>query len=305
MTMAVPDLVALRMLVAIRDSRSITAASRLLGLSQQAVSARMRALEGRLGLVLFLRSHRGSDLTPEGLMVAGWATDLLEAAATLESSIDALRGDAGRNLKIASSLTIAEHLLPRWLTEMRAAEHGTPRQTTISLTATNSQGVIDLVRAGTHSLGFIETPDVPKDLLSRTVASDELVVVVGVSHPWARRRNGITAAELAATPLMVREAGSGTRRALDRALSELPEALPMARPVAELPTTSSILSTVVSGSVPAVVSILAAREGIAAGRLIRVPVSHLRVVRPLTAVWLRSNAQFSGAAHDLLRIATA
>ena len=103
---------------------------------------------------------------------------------------------------------------------------------------------------------------------------------------------------------MVRESGSGTRRALELALLELPAPLEMTRPVAELPTTSSILSTVTSGPVPAVVSILAARDGIAAGRLIRIRVSDLRIVRPLTALWLNTSVQLPESALELLRIAT-
>ncbi len=303
--MAGPDLVALQMLVSVRDSASISAASRLLGVSQQAVSARMHAMERQLGVVLFLRSHRGSELTAEAQLIAGWATDVLDAARTLESSIETLRGDAGRTLRIASSLTIAEHLLPRWLTELRNSQRTSPRPTTVSLTATNSQTVIDLVRAGTHALGFIETPDVPTDLASRTIASDELVLVVGRSHPWFGRRAGVTAAELAATPLIVREPGSGTRRALEYALAERHVPLEMARPVAELPTTSSILSTVASGSVPAVVSILAARDGLAVGRITRITLSDLRIVRPLTALWLSTRVQPPESALELLRIATA
>src|SRR3546814_19460528 len=69
-------------------------------------------------------------------------------------------------------------------------------------------------------LGFVESPTVPKSLSSVTVARDSLVVVVHPDHPWARRRKPLTVAELAATPLLVREPGSGTRTTLDLALHE-------------------------------------------------------------------------------------
>ena len=67
---------------------------------------------------------------------------------------------------------------------VRDSHRQAPQPTTISLTPTNSQTVIDRVRAGTHSRGLIETPDIPPDLASKTVASDELVLVVGTTHPW-------------------------------------------------------------------------------------------------------------------------
>jgi DNA-binding transcriptional LysR family regulator len=79
----------------------------------------------------------------------------------------------------------------------------------------------------------------------------------------------------------------------------------MARPAAELPTTSSILTTVIAGSVPAVVSILAARDALTSGQLVRVKITDIRIVRPLTAVWLRTTAELPEELQDLLRIATA
>lgn len=303
--MPLTDLVSMRMLVSIRDSSSIGAASKTLGVSQQAVSARMRALESQLGLVLLTRSARGTALTTNGLLIAGWATEVLGASSSLESSIATLRGVSGQSLSIASSLTIAEYLLPRWLAAFREEQRIELRPTTIALSAENSESVIAGVRAGVHSLGFIETPQVPADLASSTVASDELVVIVGAGHAWAQRRRSISADELAATPLIVRERGSGTRQALEQALLQLPSPRRIVQPVAELPTTSSILCTIEAGAVPTVVSILAARDGITAGRFVRVKISDLRIIRPLTAVWLRSNVELPAAARALLRLAGA
>jgi hypothetical protein len=61
-----PDLVALRMLVAVGETGSLTSASVALAVSQQAVSARMRALESQLGTGLVARSRRGSSPAGRG-----------------------------------------------------------------------------------------------------------------------------------------------------------------------------------------------------------------------------------------------
>ncbi|HZK58792.1 MAG TPA: LysR family transcriptional regulator [Cryobacterium sp.] len=315
-----PDLVALRMLVAVGETGSLTSASVALAVSQQAVSARMRTLEGQLGTALVARSPRGSTLTENGRLVAGWAREVLEAADRLAAAVDTLRAGAAAHLHVAASLTIAEHLLPRWLIAFREgqarpgqARPGRAREgqvTTVHLTATNSASVIDLVRSGSHALGFVETPDIPTDLQSLVIASDELVLVVAPGHPWARRRSGISAAELAATPLISREAGSGTRRSLEHTLAQLPRPLAMIEPAAELPTTAAIRATVVAGRVPAVLSALAVGDDVASGRLVAVRLTDVRLVRPLTAIWRAAvrahpNAALPDAALDLLAVAHA
>src|SRR5699024_12500709 len=80
---------------------------------------------------------------------------------------------------------------------------------------------------GACEVGFVESPTVPPGLHSTTVAVDRLVVTVPPTHPWSRRRTPLSVAELAATPLVVREPGSGTRTTLDLALQEYERAAPL------------------------------------------------------------------------------
>ena len=62
------------------------------------------------------------------------------------------------------------------------------------------------------------------------------MVVVDPSHPWARRRKPLRANELAATPLIVRESGSGTRITLETTLS----GHEVASPLLELGSNSAV-----------------------------------------------------------------
>ena len=146
-------------------------------------------------------------------------------------------------------------------------------------------------------LGFVEGPDVPAGLTSEVVASDRLAVVVAPGHPWAKRRRGVTAAELAATPLVSREAGSGTRRAFEEAMGE-PAGI---EPVLELSSTTAIKRAVAAGSCAAVLSSLAVTTELAAGTLVAVPVS-MPLQRQLRVVW-PAGAQLTGPARALYAIA--
>jgi DNA-binding transcriptional LysR family regulator len=88
----VPDLTSLELLLTVRRTGGLGAAGRELGLTQQAVSARIRSLERRIGLRLLHRSSRGSTLTDAGRLLAEPATGVLDAARVLDACIAALRG---------------------------------------------------------------------------------------------------------------------------------------------------------------------------------------------------------------------
>lgn len=297
----VPELRALELLVAVARTGSLTAAAVDLGITQQAASSRVRTMEALVGAPLLTRTRAGSELTQTGELVVQWADRLLEAAEELDAGIAALRGDRRGHLRVAASLTIAEHLLPGWLVAVRARQAKLGQAPTeVTMTATNSERVAALVSAGEVDLGFVEGPDAPADLRHRLVGVDELVVVVGRDHPWARRRR-VSAATLAGTPLVVREAGSGTRTVLERAL----RGLPVATPALELSSTAAVRSAVAAGAGPAALGAYAVRDDLATGRLVPVAVEGLDLTRRLHAVWRGGPHPPQGPARDLVAHAAA
>ncbi|WP_141013975.1 LysR family transcriptional regulator [Nocardioides sambongensis] len=299
----VPELRALELLVTVARLGSLGAAAAELGISQQAASSRLRTMESLVGEPLLHRSARGSVLTPTGELVVQWAGRVLEAAHELDAGITALRSDRRGHLAVAASLTIAEHLLPGWLVGWRAQQIRSGRQPTeVTMTATNSDKVAAMVAAGEAVLGFVEGPDAPGGLSRRLVGTDELVVVVGADHPWVRRpRRRVTIETLAATPLVVREAGSGTRSVLERALAGRPQVAP----ALELSSTASVRAAVSAGAGPAALGARAVGEDLAMGRLVRIEVTGLDLTRRLHAVWKAGAHPPEGPARDLVAWAAA
>jgi molybdate transport repressor ModE-like protein len=298
----VPELRALELLTAVARTGSLGSAAAELGISQQAASSRLRTMEALVGESLVVRTRRGSGLTSTGELVVQWAARVLEAAEELDVGITALRSDRRGHLAVAASLTIAEHLLPSWLVAVRAEQQqlGQP-PTDITMTATNSERVAALVASGDVDLGFVEGPAAPPGLQCRLVGTDELVVVVGPTHPWAlRSRRRVTAETLAATPLVVREKGSGTRSVLERALA----GLPAAPPALELSSTAAVRSAVAAGAGPAALGAHTVRDDEATGRLVRITVSGLDLTRRLHAVWRGGAHPPQGPARDLVALAS-
>ncbi|QTD97470.1 LysR family transcriptional regulator [Streptomyces cyanogenus] len=287
----VPDLAALELLLAVARLGSLGAAAREVGITQPAASSRIRSMERQLGVALVDRSPRGSRLTDAGALVTDWARRVVEAAAAFDAGARALRDRRDSRLRVAASMTIAEYLLPGWL----LALHAERPDTAVSLLAGNSAKVAELLLAGEADLGFVEGLSVPTGLDSAVIAHDRLIVVTAPGHPWARRRRPVTAAELAATPLILRERGSGTRQVLDAALGGL------ARPLIELSSTTAVKASAVSGAGPSVLSELAVGEELSMRRLVSIPVDGVALRRDLRAVWPTGHRP-TGPARELLSL---
>lgn len=290
----VPDLGALELLLAVARVGSLSGAARHLGITQPAASSRIRAMETRLGVALVDRSPRGSTLTAEGALVTDWARRVVEAAEAFDAGAQALRGRRDSRLRVAASMTIAEYLLPGWLIALRGERPGTA----VSLYAGNSADVAQRVLVHDADLGFVEGLSVPEGLDSAVIAQDRLVVAVAPAHPWARRTRAVEAAELARTPLILRERGSGTRQVLDAALAGSGG---LAEPLLELASTTAVKGAAVSGAGPCVLSELALGDELAGRRLVEVPVAGAELGRALRAVW-PTGSRPAGPARDLLSL---
>lgn len=295
-----PELGALEVLLAVAHTGSLNAAAREVGVTQQAVSARISSIEAQTGVQLVMRTKHGSTLTAAGVVVAQWAARLLDVAGEVDAGLAALRHDLRMHVRVSSSLTIAEHLLPGWLVSLQAATRGREAAEVV-LTAANSDTVVEQVRKGEADVGFIEGPYVPRGVRSRVIARDELVVVLPPDHPWVRRHRTLTAAELNEIPLVSREEGSGTRYALRAALTAaLGRHSVQAPPALVLSTTSAVRAAVLAGAGPAVLSELAVADDLASHRLGRVQVTGIDLHRQLRAIWIGPRNPPAGPVRDLV-----
>ena len=289
----VADLGAYDLLLSVAELGSIGRAARRHQVSQPAVSARLRSLEASLGVALLERSPRGARLTASGALVVDWARPAIDAAHALDAGLAALRVRQESRLRVAASLTVAEYLLPGWLVAFRAQHAGT----SVQLTSHNSTDTAADVLAGAADVGFVEGPDLPDGLASRTVSQDRLTLVVGRGHPWATRRS-VDPARLADSALVSREEGSGTRTYLEQRLAAGGHG-PLTTPLLELSSTTAIKNAVIGGAGPAVLSSLAVAGELAAGTLLAVPIRGLDLRRDLRAIW-PAHQRLDGPAGDLV-----
>ena len=271
------DLISIRLLLALEAHGSISRAAAAMHMSQPSASARLRRFEVIVGTGLIERGAAGSRLTEAGRLIAGWAAEVVNAVDGMSAAIGSLSRGTTNPLRVAASLTIAEHLLPMWLA---ALSERVPDSDVYSFVG-NSAAVCARVAAGEADLGFIESPHVPPSLTARTFATDEIVAVAGRSHPWSETENPIAIRDLLASPFIVREPGSGTRAVVETILGDLSER----ESLIEVRSSVAARAALAMGRAVAILSVLAVGEDIRSQRLRQIPVEALPVVRALRTVW--------------------
>jgi DNA-binding transcriptional LysR family regulator len=248
--------------LAVVDTGRISAAARVLALSQPAVTAQVRRLEDAVGAPLFVRSVRGVVPTPAGEKLAAYARsvrDLLEEAAASVATSD----EPSDELVLTASTTIAAHVLPQVLAGFRRAHPAVG----LRLEVGNTEAVLASVIAGRVPLGLVEGLARAAGVRLAPFVDDEIVAVIGRGSPFRIR----ALADFAHVPVLWREAGSGTRSVLDRALRQAGiRRKPLPGDIV-LGSTEAIFGAVVAGLGAAFVSRWSAQTHLAAGRVVLVP----------------------------------
>lgn len=258
----------LRLLVALAETGSVTAAARACHVTQPTVSMHLKELAEAVGLPLYEQVGRRLFLTAAGQAVVKSAQAMVDEWESLEQQIAAMKGVSQGRLRVSVAST-AKYFMPRMLGRFCQAHP----QIDITLQVLNRDGVIGRLRDNLDDLYVLSQP--PQDIAhhAQTLLSNPLVLITPLGHRLA----GGTAVgwqRLRSEPFILREPGSGTRLAVDahfRALGLAP------RVRLELGSNEAIKQAVAAGMGLAVVSRHAlaadpATEGLALPTVRRFPV---------------------------------
>ncbi|RXZ46950.1 LysR family transcriptional regulator [Agromyces binzhouensis] len=167
----------LRVLVAVDDERSFTAAADRLGMSQAAVSRSLAALERTVGATLMHRTTRRVEPTEPGTALAGTARRVL---AELDRAVASLRGE-----RAVIRIGYAWAALGAHTTSVLRAWNRAHPEDPIRLVRINSRdaGLLD----GHVDLAVVRHPVLPPELRSEVVGREQRVAALPVDHPLADR----------------------------------------------------------------------------------------------------------------------
>jgi DNA-binding transcriptional LysR family regulator len=254
----------LEVFLAVARTGSVSRAGDEIAMSQSAVSGALADLERQFDVRLFDRIGKRLQLSDVGRALRSRAEALWDEARELESSL-ANHADGGR-LRVGATLTIGNYvavpLMARYMRERPGS--------LVRLDIANTEEIARRVANFEIDVGLIEGELAHPHLRVTAFREDELVVFSSPTHPLAKKR-ALTDADLKSASWVVREHGSGTRQAFDRAMSGI---LPELRITLELPHTEVIKRAVEAGLGLGCVSRLALVEAFRAGTLKARPVPH-------------------------------
>lgn len=280
------DLRRLEVFAKVAELGSFSRAADSLSLTQPTVSEHVRALEDELGVQLLDRLGRGATPTHAGQLLLGYARRMLALQREARQALDQFQGRMSGELVVGGSTIPGEYVLPALIGRFK----GKYPDISICLLIGSSRQVTEWVEAGRVEVGVVGAPPGPKTLVARELMADELVVVVPAGHAWAGRKS-VTLADVKQEPLIVRERGSGSREALERALGQVNTDLSTFRVVGEMGSTQAIKQAVRASVGIALVSKRAVEDECRAGLLFCLRVKDLRVARSFYLVTHRDRSR--------------
>mgnify|MGYP000992435342 CR=1 FL=1 len=190
--------------LAVAEYLNFRHAANALGVSQPSVSARIKALEEDLGVLLFERNTRGVRLTEAGRhFVASVSTGIDQLDHAVKTAGALAHGEEG-------CLRIGLHMPPLagFLADMLARHHARHPGIGIEITEGRSADIMRLVRQGQLDIAFVIGTPKAEDCHSRLLWSEGLMAVIPANHPLADRP-ALTWADLTAETFLVRHGGTG------------------------------------------------------------------------------------------------
>jgi DNA-binding transcriptional LysR family regulator len=269
-------------LVEAAERGSFTAAAAAAGITQAAVSQRIATLEGELRVSLFDRRAGKISLTEAGERLYKLARQILDLHEEARKDLGGFHPSVSGDLPIAASSVPGECFLPALL----SAFHATYPDVRVRAVVSDSSSVIEDVEKGRVLLGLTGQKAEKPALETRSIGHDSLVLLVPSGHPWAGRRT-VSLDSLAREPLIVREAGSGSRSALERSLERAGRSLADLNLSLELGSNAAIKDAVKRGLGVAFLSRLCVSRELGSNELRTVAVRGLRLTREFYLVYQR------------------
>lgn len=191
---------------------SIRGAAASLMVTEPSVSATVSSLSSEIGVNLLQREGRGIRLTPAGSQLAKYAAEILGLVEQASSRVREAGGKTGR-LHLAAVPTAGEHVLPPVLKLFKERQ----QKVQIWMEVGNRVSIFEYLYSREADLAIGGRPPADSKIKGEPFLENRLIIVSAPDHPLASRKT-VEPALLSNQTWLQREAGSGTREALENLL---------------------------------------------------------------------------------------
>jgi len=204
----------LKVFEAVARHNSFTRAAEELFLTQPTVSMQVKQLTKTVGMPLFDQVGKRLYLTQAGEELVKTCRQVFEKLDQFEMTVADLKGLKQGRLRVAV-ITTAKYFVPRLLGPFCQRYPGID----ISLQVTNHEHILNRLNDNLDDLYVMSQLPENIEITCQPILENPLVVVAPSDHPLAQEKN-ISLDRIAAEPFIMREPGSGTRKAVQNLFDE-------------------------------------------------------------------------------------
>lgn len=205
----------LKTLIAVVECKNFTKAGENLKLSQPSVSTHIKNLENKFGVTLIDRSIKQKTIyiTESGYILYNRAKEILNMLDKVEHEMKDVSDSVIGHVKIGASLTIGEHILPKFLAEFTEVYPDIDIEVFIQNTSQVSSHIKNL----NYDVGLVEGTTSSSHFIQKYFLMDKMILAM----PYDKKLNldNFSLDNLQNKIWIARENGSGTREYLNMFLN--------------------------------------------------------------------------------------
>ena len=287
------DLERARLFRDIAQARSVSKGARQSGISQSAASQHLQDLEEQLGLPLLDRGSRPLTVTDAGKLYLEMCRDVLRRQDEFQAALERMKAEVEGTVRVASIYSVG-------LSEMSQLEQEFSRrypEAHLEVEYLRPEKVYEAVVTDRADLGLLSYPEPTKEVTVLPWRQEEMVVAASPYHPLAEKSE-VQPEDLEGLDFVGFDEDLPIRRDIDRFLREHHVQVNLTLHFDNL----QMIKEAVAHGVG--VSIMPARimeEEVKQGRLVPIPISSLRLYRPVGIVHRRKK-RFHRAGQAFLEL---
>ena len=251
----------------VAETKSFSLTAKQLFLTQPTVSAHIASLEKELNTCLFVRSTKGVALSDDGKELYAYAEQMLELEKKIRERFGQNGRFAGGVLRIAASTIPSQYLLPDIMVRFRKNYPGEK----LKVFETDSAGVAEMIASHRADVGLAGAKIDKGNCTYVPIYQDELVAITPAFEKYRAKGADAAAGWLKEEPVILREEGSGTRQEARKILQQMGIDMNELNVAAIMENQETIKRSVENGMGISILSDLAVRDAVDAGRLFAFP----------------------------------
>jgi DNA-binding transcriptional LysR family regulator len=268
------DLWQLHIFCKVVDLKSFSKAGRAVHLSQPTVSSHIKDLEDHFDCRLIDRLSKEALPTQAGRLLYRYAKRMIALRDEADSAMAEFMGHVKGSLNLGGSTIPGAFVLPSIIGAFTARYP----EVKVNLTIADTRRIIDAVLSGDMELGVVGATSAKSGIMQTHLVDDEMCLVVPADHRWAGKKR-VSASQLLAEPIIIRENGSGTLKSIQTSFSEAGLNVTDLNVVARIGSTEAIRQAIKNRMGVSILSAIAVDDDIAAGRLTALTIDGLNLKR--------------------------